>query len=58
MNRLQTTVLAAVLALLPGLALAEMIDLPNLTFPEGPSAPVSQGCAQPVTLDPSCLTQD
>jgi hypothetical protein len=58
MRRLHIHALAAALALLPGLAMGQTIDLPSLTFPEDLSAPVTQGCSQPASLDAPCPAQD
>lgn len=53
MNRLRTQMLALALVLLPGLAAACGVDLPNLDFPDS-ADPVTQGCAQPATLGAAC----
>lgn len=58
MTRLRIHAAAAILALVPGLAMAQMINLPSLTFPEDPATPVTQGCSQPASLDAPCPTQD
>lgn len=54
MSRLHTTALAVVLTLLPGLALADMVNLPRLDFPADTAGTVSQGCIQPGTLATPC----
>jgi hypothetical protein len=56
MNRLHAAALAATLALLPTLALADMVDLPRLTFADATTAPATQSCIQPGALTASCRT--
>lgn len=54
MNRLHAAALAVALVLLPGLALADMVNLPRLDFPADETGTVSQGCIQPGTLATPC----
>lgn len=53
MKRLASALVAA-LVLLPGLALADVVDLPRLDFPDTVAGPATQGCIQPATLSGGC----
>ncbi|MGB8813943.1 MAG: hypothetical protein WCC57_12235 [Paracoccaceae bacterium] len=44
------------LSVSPVLAQSVMIDLPRLTWPDEGTAPVSQGCVDPVTLGTTTCT--
>lgn len=42
--------IAMILGFLAAPAMAQMVDLPRLTFPTDTTAPVTQGCDDPTTL--------
>jgi len=54
MKRLSAITLAIGLSLLPGLALADIVGFPALSFPDANPAPATQGCIQPATLTTAC----
>lgn len=56
MNRLHAAALAATLALLPTLALADVVDLPRLTFHDATTTPATQSCIQPGAATARCQT--
>ena len=54
MKHLSAITLTLGLALLPGLALADIVGFPALTFPDANPAPATQGCIQLATLTAPC----